>query len=149
MQIKGSGNISRPPRSVICLIHQLGQEILQLKNSVTELFQISMRSFCVHFHTSACIQTFCKKNTIIFCLTLALLVPMIVLLHVKYNICEGKIGKIIANKRPNNLLSRTAISSKQNGLVGQTKRESKSYRVFRKNCVFSQFNATPPSPTFL
>ena len=23
------------------------------------------------------------------------------------------------------------------------------YRVFRKNCVFSQFTATPPSPTFL
>ena len=24
-----------------------------------------------------------------------------------------------------------------------------NYRVFRKNCVFSQFTATPPSPTSL
>ena len=34
-------------------------------------------------------------------------------------------------------------------LKGREVTRSCSYRVFRKNCVFSQFTATPPSPTSL
>ena len=34
-------------------------------------------------------------------------------------------------------------------LSGISKCKNHVYRVFRKNCVFSQFTATPPSPTLL